>query len=140
MAVRGRFHYDLPADALLALRLPGISDDWFKNLLTVPDLLAAAKSSVGIIFDELPAERGSVGDSADLTALEALAWKRFLRLAKGAFRRDSMGLGAAIGYLVLRRVETANLITLSEGIRTGLTAGAIRARLVARTDTEVAYV
>lgn len=135
LAVRGRFHFDLPADALLALRLPGIFDDWFKILLTAPDLLAAAKSSVGIVFDELPTEPGS-----DEVTLEALAWKRFLRLANGAFRRDHMGLGAVIGYAGLRRVETANLITLSEGIRTGMTAEAIRARLIPRKELEAAYV
>jgi vacuolar-type H+-ATPase subunit C/Vma6 len=135
LAVRGRFHYDLPSDALLAFRLPGISDGWFKALLTAPDMLVAAKSSIGIVFDELPVERGS----SEL-ALEALAWKRFLRLANGAFRRDHMGLGAAIGYAGLRRVETANLITLSEGIRTGMGAEAIRARLVPRTDLEGADV
>jgi len=135
LVIRGRFHFDLPSDVLFALRLPGISDDWFKILLTVPDLRAAAKSGVGIIFDELPAETAFA--EADL---EASAWKRFLRLANGAFRRDHMGLGAVVGYAGLRRVETANLITLSEGIRTGLTAGAIRARLVPRTDLEVAYV
>src|ERR1019366_6865980 len=83
LAVRGRFHYDLPSDALLSLRLPGISDDWFKALLTAPDMMAAAKSSIGIVFDELPVERGS--NEIDL---EALAWKRFLRLINGAFRRD----------------------------------------------------
>ncbi len=135
LAVRGRFHFDLPADTLLALRLPGVFDDWFKILLTAPDVLAAAKASVGIVFDELPTEQGS-----DEAALEALAWKRFLRLANGAFRRDHMGLGAVIGYAGLRRVETANLITLSEGIQTGMTAEAIRARLVPHKALEAAYV
>ena len=135
LAVRGRFHFDLPADALLVFRLPGVFDNWFKILLTAADMLAAAKSSVGIVFDELPAEQGS-----DEVALESLAWKRFLRLANGTFRRDHMGLGAVIGYAGLRRVETANLITLSEGIRIGLTAEAIRARLIPRKALEAAYV
>jgi vacuolar-type H+-ATPase subunit C/Vma6 len=135
LAVRGRFHFDLPADALLAFHLPGIFDEWFKNLLTAPDMLAAAKSSIEIVFDELPTEQ-----SSDETALEALAWKRFQRLANDAFRRGHMGLGAVVGYAGLRRVETANLITLSEGIRTGMTAGAIRARLVPRKELEAAYV
>jgi vacuolar-type H+-ATPase subunit C/Vma6 len=134
LAVRGRFHFELPADALLPFRL-GIFDGWFKTLLAAPDLLTAAKAGVGIVFDELPAEPGF--GEADL---EALAWKRFLRLANGAFRRDHMGLGAAIGYAGLRRMETASLITLSEGIRNGLAAGAIRARLIPRKDTEVAHV
>jgi vacuolar-type H+-ATPase subunit C/Vma6 len=135
LAVRGRFHFELPAGLLLALRLPGICDAWFKNLLAAPDLPAAAKSSVGIVIDELPEDR-----AAGETVLEALAWKRFLRLANGAFRRSHMGLGAVIGYAGLRRVETANLITLSEGIRTGMTAEAMRARMIPRTDLEAAYV
>ena len=120
LAVRGRFHFELPADLLLTLRLPGICDAWFKTLLVAPDMLTATKSSVGIVIDELPEDRGS-----NETVLEALAWKRFLRLANGAFRRSHMGLGAVIGYAGLRRVETANLITLSEGIRTGMTAEAM---------------
>ena len=135
LVTRGRFHFDLPADALLALHLQGIGDDWFKNLLTASDLLAAAKSSIRIVFDELPAEPG-----ASEAALEALAGKRFLRLAADAFRRDHMGLGAVVGYAALRRVETANLITLSEGIRSGMTAAAIRARLVPRKELEAAHV
>lgn len=135
LAVRGRFHFDLPGDSLLTLHLPGVFDDWFKTLLAAPDLPAAAKASVGIVFDELPAE-----PDASEVALEALAWKRFQRLANGTFRRDHMGLGAVVGYAGLRRVETANLITLSEGIRTGMTAEAIRARLVPRKALEAAYV
>ena len=135
LAVRGRFHFELPADQLLTLHLPGISDDWFNHLLTAPDLPAAATASVGIVFDELPGER----DFTELD-LEALAGKRFLRLANGAFRRSHMGLGAVIGYAGLRRVETANLITLSEGIRTGMTAEAIRARMIPRAEVEGAYV
>lgn len=135
LATRGRFHFDLPADALLSLQLPEIPDDWFKHLLTAPDLPAAAKSGIGIVFDELPAEPAS-----DEVALEGLAWKRFQRLARDTFRRDHMGLGAVVGYAGLRRVEIANLITLSEGIRAGLTTEAIRARLVPGKHLEAAHV
>jgi len=42
--------------------------------------------------------------------------------------------------VVLRRMEIANLITVSEGIRLGLDAGILRSRLVPRTDLEVAHV
>ncbi len=135
LAARGRFHYDLPTDVLLSLRLPGSFEDWFKTLLTAPDMLAAAKDSVGIVFDEWPWV-ASFGE-ADL---EALAWKRFLRLANGAFYRSYMGLGTVVCYAGLRRVETADLITLSEGIRTGMTTGAMRARLISRAEVEVAHV
>lgn len=140
LAMRGRFHFALPPDALLAFHLPGISDVWFKILLAVPGIRAAAKASVGIIFDQLPVELGSEETDMDLAVLEALAGKRFLRLASGAFRHGQMGLGVAIGYAALRRMETAGLITLAEGIRTGMTPEAIRARLVPGNTLEVAHV
>jgi vacuolar-type H+-ATPase subunit C/Vma6 len=41
-----------------------------------------------------------------------------------------MGLGAVIAFTALRRVELANLITISEGIRNGMEAAAIRTRLI----------
>lgn len=141
--MRGKFHYDLPADSLLSLGVAGVgsSDEWFKALLAAPDILAAAKCAVGHALDELPPEQPT-GESAtaDPAALEALAWKRFLRLANSAFRRSHMGLGAVVGYAGLRRVEVANLITLCEGIRTGLEAEKLRARLIPRTDLEAAHV
>lgn len=144
LAVRGKFLHGLTAETLLPLRVPGsgASGDWFKTLLAAPDILAMAKCSLGIALDELPASRGAgeTQTTVDPATVEALAWKRFLRLANGAFRRSHMGLGAVAGYAALRRMEVANLITLSEGIRLGVDAGTIRARLVPRTDLEVAHV
>lgn len=135
LAVRGRFNYDLPPDVLLSLEVPGLSKDWFKTLLSAPDVMAAAKGGLAIVLDELPRERGDGEMDVD-----GLCWKRFHRLANRAFCSGDMGLGVAVGYAGLRRVETANLITLSEGIRTGMTAEAIRGRLIPRADAEVAYV
>jgi vacuolar-type H+-ATPase subunit C/Vma6 len=45
-----------------------------------------------------------------------------------------------IGYAGIRRVEVANLITLSEGIRAGAEAERIRTRLIPRADLESVYV
>ncbi len=140
LVVRGRFHFGLTPDSLLAMPLPAILDDWFRSLLTAPDGLAAAKASVGIVLDELPAERDATGNPFDAADFEALAWKRFQRLANAAFRRGHMGLGAVIGYAGLRRLEVANLITLSEGIRIGMAPGEIRARLIPRTNMDMAEV
>jgi len=143
LVVRGKFHHDLAANLLLPLRVPGsgVSGDWFKLLLAAPDLPAAAKLCPGIVLDEFPARRraGETTTPTDPATVEALAWNRLLRLANGAFRRSHMGLGAVAGYAVLRRMEVANLITLSEGIRLGVDAGTIRSRLVPRTDLEVAH-
>lgn len=145
LGMRGKFHYDLPADLLLPLSVAGTGnpDEWFGALLAAPDVLAAAKCAVGHALDELPPERAApkaFGATANPAAVEALAWTRFLRLANSAFRRSHMGLGAVVGYAGLRRVEVANLITLSEGIRNGVEAKKLRARLIPRTDLEAADV
>lgn len=132
LAVRGRFLYGLPSDVLSAARLRGVFEDWFKTLLAAPDLPAAAKCSLGIVLDELPGEL-----AFSETDLEALGWKRFLRLASHTFRSGHMGLGVAIGYAGLRRGEVANLITLSEGIRAGMPVEAVRARMIPRPEVEV---
>jgi vacuolar-type H+-ATPase subunit C/Vma6 len=51
-----------------------------------------------------------------------------------------MGLGAVFGYVGIRRVEVANLITLSEGIATAKASETLRARLLPRNDWESVYV
>jgi len=45
-----------------------------------------------------------------------------------------MGLGAVVAYAAIRRIELANLITLSEGIRTRVTPDALRQRLIPRAE------
>jgi len=136
LAVRGKFNHGLTAESLFPLRVSGsgAAAERFKAMLAAPDISTAAKLGLGHAFDELPAA------ALDATTLEALGWRRFLRLANGAFRRSHMGLAAVVGYLEIRRVETANLITLSEGIRTGVEAEKIRARLIPRTNLEAVYV
>lgn len=136
LAMRGKFNHGLTAESLSPLRVSGsgAAAERFKAMLAAPDISAVAKSGLGHSFDELPAA------ALDPAILEALGWHRFLRLANGAFRRSHIGLAAVVGYLEIRRVETANLITLSEGIRTGVAAEKIRARLIPRTNLEAVYV
>jgi len=82
---------------------------------------------VGVAVDEVPA---AAKEALTPTDLETLAWRRYYRLANRAFRRCHMGLGAVVAYAAIRRVELANLITLSEGIRQGQPADALRRRLI----------
>jgi V/A-type H+-transporting ATPase subunit C len=144
LAARGRFGYGLTPEILLPLhiRSRGIPTGRFNAMLTAPDLRTAAAFAVGRVIDALPPEHeaGETSRALDAAELEALAWKRFLRLANRACRRSHMGLGAIIGYAVIRRVEVANLISLSEGIRAGVAPESIRARLIPCHDEEVAYV
>jgi vacuolar-type H+-ATPase subunit C/Vma6 len=51
-----------------------------------------------------------------------------------------MGFGVVVGYVALRRLEVANLITISEGIRTGAGEDVIRARMVPRVEREASHV
>lgn len=142
LAVRGRFHLGFPAEALLPLRVTGsgAGPGWFTALLAAPDISAAAKLAAAVITDALAPLDSSSGTGPALAGIEALAWQRYYRLANGAFRRSHLGLGAVAGYFGVRRVEIANLITLSEGIRLGLGAEEIRGRMMPRNSLEVAHV
>lgn len=124
LVARGRFVYGVAAELLLPMHVDKtrISRRRFAAMLQDPNLFVAAGRAVGRALDEPPAE------SVDAAELEALAWERSFRMANRAFRRGPIGLGAVVGYVGLRRVEVANLITLSEGIRTG----EVRLRLTPR--------
>jgi len=144
LVLRGKFIYGLTADRLLPLHVPGarISRSCFAAMLNDTDPWVAVGRVVMQALDPLPFE-GTPGDgstSFPVAALESLAWRRFLRLANSTFRRSHMGFGAIIGYVAIKRLEVANLITISEGIRTGMAADAIRARMIPRTDLEAVYV
>ena len=52
------------------------------------------------------------------------------RLANRAMRRSPTGLGTVMGYVILRRIEIANLTTISEGIRLGLSDEIIRRSVI----------
>ena len=137
LVARGKFHYGMAQAMLQPLHVEGtrIQRSLFGAMLNDPDLYTSASRSWERIFDGEPFERGPDGSNAiDAPVLEGLAWNRFIRLANLAFRRSHMGLGAIMGFVGLRRVEVANLITISEGIRGGIPAETIRGRLIPRTD------
>jgi vacuolar-type H+-ATPase subunit C/Vma6 len=140
LVVRGKFLYRLPPESLRPLRLAEISDEWFSDLLAASDMPGVTKSGIGIVLDEIPVGPGSKGNTFDPAILEALAWKRYARLANMAFRRGHLGLGAVIGYAGLRRIEVANLITLSEGIPMRLTDAELGERLIPRNNPEAIHV
>jgi V/A-type H+/Na+-transporting ATPase subunit C len=143
LVARGKFGYGLEATALLPLHVSGagISRERFSAMLADPDLRTAAGRALGRALDALPP--GESGESSSAIApadLEALACNRFLRLANRAFRRSHMGLAAVVGFVELRRIEVANLITVSEGIRAQVPEEQLRARLIPRRTREAAHV
>jgi vacuolar-type H+-ATPase subunit C/Vma6 len=129
LIVRGHFTYRLPADQLVGFHVTGagISQQRFTQMCGVPDVQQAAHLAVGIALPPAEELRHSGVTSLDASTLEKLGWNRFHQLARRAFRRSHM---AVIAYTALRRIEVANLITLSEGIRAEVTPDVLRARLI----------
>jgi len=144
LVARGKFHYNLTPDMLLPLHIgeTRISYALFAAMLNDPDFFTSMGRVAERVLDTDPFKQGPNDGSIAVNAsvLEGLAWKRFSRLANLAFRKGHMGLGAIMGYSGLRRVETANLITISEGIRNGATAETIRGRLIPQPDIEAVHV
>jgi len=144
LVLRGRFNYGLAADRLLPFHVPGtrIPCVVFAAMLGDHDPWIAVGRAVMRAIDPLPLEGGlSESSSAiQMPFIEDLAWRRYGRLANTAFRRSHMGFGAVVGYAAVRRLEVANLITVSEGIRTGIAEDVIRARMIPRMDREAPHV
>ena len=136
VVARGKFYYNLMPDMLRPLHITGsrISRAIFAAMLNDSDLYMSAGRIAQRVLDAAPFEEGPKDGSTaiDVSVLEGLAWKRFFQLANLAFRRSHMGLGTVMGYAGLRRMEVANLITISEGIRSDLAAETIRGRLIPR--------
>lgn len=144
LAARGRFHYRLAPEMVLPLHVRGarISADLFVQMLNDADPRSSVDRAADFVFDTVPfagTQSDRVGVAVDVPALEHLAWRRFNRLANSAFRQSHNGLGAIIGYTGVRRVEVANLIMLSEGIRKGMPAETIRARAITYYEKEAVY-
>lgn len=142
---RGKFYYDLAPALLLPLHVEGtaLSRARFLAMLAEPELRSAAARALGHVIDALPPELKGAREAAleaECARLETLAWKRYLRLANALFRRSHIGLGVVLGYVGIRRVEVANLITLSEGLRAELDRAALRARLISQPSEEATHV
>jgi vacuolar-type H+-ATPase subunit C/Vma6 len=135
LAARGRFLHGLDVTTLAQWHVEGagIGAGRFASMLAATDLHSAASFAVGYAVDALPAP-------VSAASVERQAWNRWWLLANGAFRRSATGLAAAVGYLVLRRIERANLITLTEGIRLGMEPGVLRARLIPFANPEAVHV
>lgn len=145
LAARGRLTYQVKAEDLAPFIIwrSGVARADVLRMLASADLAELAARAVGHAIDAAPAFlRGPAGPgrAADPSVLEALSWNRFYRVANRAFRRSHMGLGAVVAYASIRRVEVANLISLSEGIRAGAAPEVIRRRLIPRQDIEGAHV
>jgi vacuolar-type H+-ATPase subunit C/Vma6 len=143
LVARGKFVHGLPAEHLNRWHVAGtrISRIRFNAMLADADLRTALRRAVGLALDAMPTT--SEGEPATVSlavALEAAATQRLMRLANRACRGGFTGLGVIVGHAVLRRLEAANLTTLSEGIRLAMPGEAIRARLTSGQKGEAMHV
>lgn len=135
LVARGRFTYRLSPEQLAPFHVDGsnLSAQRFHRMLAADNRRQAAGDAIGRALERLPmpdTAESAEGQDLDPAVLEALAWNRYLRLARRAFRRNHMALGAVIAFTAIRRIELANLITLSEGIRMQMDPETIRKHLV----------
>jgi len=140
LVLRGRFHYGLSPD-LLEPFFAGKNRHThlhFQAMMAAPDLTAAAKQMFGPVLD--PPQPGAPEGSADPAALERRAWGRYRLLASRTFRQSRTHFGTIAGYIGLRRMETANLITLTEGIRCLVPEDSIRHRMIPPLHPEAPHV
>jgi V/A-type H+-transporting ATPase subunit C len=138
LIARGKFYYGLTPTILRPFYVSGtqIPRTLFTAMLNDVDLSTAVNRIAERVLDVELFKYGPKEGSnfIDASILESLAWKRFFRLANLAFRQSHMGFAAIIGYMGLRRVEVANIITISEGIHNGMTGETIRGRLIPQTN------
>jgi len=145
LAARGRLTYELRPEDLLVfhVRGAGIRRQAFAAMLAAQDAQQVAAEAAGRAIDRTYASQEKGGEAREAITpamLEVLALNRYYRLGYWIFRRSHMDVGTVAGYAALRRVELANLITLSEGVRAALAPEVIRRRLIPRREGESARV
>ncbi len=122
LALRGKFLYGFPNKELLRLYAPCPARDMriFKAILGAADIGSALAQVCG--------REGVIAPG--LAGLEALLRSRYRHAALKALRGDHLGFGTVAAYLALRRLETADLITLAQGLRLGASAAELEKRLL----------
>ncbi|HOJ42853.1 MAG TPA: V-type ATPase subunit [Syntrophorhabdaceae bacterium] len=144
LITRGVMQYNLPPELIKIFHVEetAIPKRVFTNLLKESDLGVFTKTLEGRVIDVIPVELIKIDQTTapDLSILETLAWKRFYRLCNKVFYVNHMGFGAIVGYIGLRRIETINLIALSEGIKGGYGPDFIRKHLILKDYGEAYHV
>ncbi len=130
LVARARRQHEGKAGSWMRFHVRGtrLSRPVFASMLESEDSAAVVRGLAEAVL--APAAALPTGAPAEVLAiLERQAWFRFGELANRAFRGSPGGLAVVIGYVGLRRLEVARLITLAEGSRLGLPAEILEARL-----------
>jgi V/A-type H+/Na+-transporting ATPase subunit C len=128
LTIRTVFNYELSFNAIRHLLAP------FGRHVTgkVLDQIRAASGSEEA-EEMIPAALLHPGAEGDA---ETAMWRRLYDIANHQFYASGMEFGAVIAFYYIKRVELSNLIKISEGIRYGQRADAIRNTLIGRSASE----
>lgn len=128
LAARGKFVYGFGDKELLRLLAPCPE----RELRKIKAMLAAAGPGEAerIALGPEPSDGPAATELLGLAGLEAMSRRRYRRLAVKALRGDHLGFGTVAAYLALKRLETADLATVAEGLRLGTGAAELERRLL----------
>ncbi len=126
--VRLKFYYDIPVADLLDYNIPGGESLGRQQLMeifkaeTVDDLLTAAFDQylgrAAMLFSKVP-------QAGKLYVMEIILWDYLVREARRTLGGFPFTIGTILSYLILKRAEIRNLITILNGKVIGLDHNAI---------------
>ena len=126
--LRGRMSDAMDAQMLTSMAAPSPSDG------QVPSWVGrvARQQSLREMIAEAPPDLRRVAEesSADLPSVERNLWIWYYAQAGRLFRTSFFDIGAVYAYIVKRRLELANLITVVEALRYDLSLEETRKRLL----------
>ena len=121
--------YDLPMEDLEGFLAPR-GGHVTRALLAVIHAAADPTAILAALPTWLTGRRAAPEDVQGLPDIERLLWAELARSANRLFYDSVFDLGKAVAFFYLKRVELFNVIRVVEGMRYGLSAGAIRERLI----------
>ncbi len=116
--IRLKFYYDIPAADLLDYNIPGGSSLDSSKLIKVfksnsaEELLSAA---LGQYFGKASGLFSGEAEKGKLYILEIILWNYLVGEAKKALGGFPFTVGTILAYLILKRAEVRNLITILNG-------------------------
>lgn len=126
--VRLKFYYDIPVADLLDYNIPGGESLGRQQLMeifkaeTVDELLTAAFDQylgrAAVLFSKVP-------QAGKLYVMEIILWDYLVREARKTLGGFPFTIGTILSYLILKRAEIRNLITILNGKVIGLDHNAI---------------
>ncbi|MFO7897473.1 MAG: V-type ATPase subunit [Planctomycetota bacterium] len=131
--LRGVFNYALLFNKLRNFLAPSGG----RAGIRVLEDLREAEDAAAAVRRVPPGLRTAAEPSDSLDGLEADLWSGLYRAARRRYYTAVLSFGAVVAFAYIKRVELSNLIRISEGIRYGQRAEAIRDQLVLLTPQRV---